>query len=130
MHWCPCNDKPTEPSRHCYEWIDYDKPFLFADSEYASGTVAGPRVSKDGFDLPSARKLSTAVTKTSANRDRKDAVNTVMVMQMGQFIDHDITHTPNHAKVRIYTSLIIICSGVQYKLTCLLTNFKKMLHPV
>jgi len=68
------------------------------ESEYAPGTVAGPRIAKNGFDLPSARKLSTTVTKTSANQDRRDGVSTVLVMQMGQFIDHDITHTPNHAK--------------------------------
>ena len=72
--------------------------YSIAESEYAPGTVAGPRIAKNGFDLPSARKLSTTVTKTSANQDRRDGVSTVLVMQMGQFIDHDITHTPNHAK--------------------------------
>ena len=75
--------------------------YSIAESEYAPGTVAGPRIAKNGFDLPSARKLSTTVTKTSANQDRRDGVSTVLVMQMGQFIDHDITHTPNHAKVEI-----------------------------
>ena len=29
------------------------------DPEYAPGTVGGPRVAKDGTDLPSARLLST-----------------------------------------------------------------------
>ena len=38
------------------------------------------------------------MTRTSANNDRRDGIHTVFVMQMGQFIDHDITHTPNHAK--------------------------------
>ena len=38
------------------------------------------------------------MTKSSANEERKDGIHTVFVMQMGQFVDHDITHTPNHAK--------------------------------
>ena len=69
--------------------------YSIAESEYAPGTVAGPRIAKNGFDLPSARKLSTTVTKTSANQDRRDGVSTVLVMQMGQFIDHDFAHAPN-----------------------------------
>jgi len=68
------------------------------ESTYAPGTVASPRIAKNGFDLPSARKICQSVTRTSANNDRRDGIHTVFVMQMGQFIDHDITHTPNHAK--------------------------------
>ena len=46
------------------------------------------------MELPSARAISNALT---VGPERRDDDNTVLVMQMGQFIDHDITHTPNHA---------------------------------
>merc|ERR1712233_153974 len=62
--------------------------------EYARGTLDLPRRSSvDNTQLPSARTISNAL---SAGSDRADPGNTVLVMQMGQFIDHDITHTPNH----------------------------------
>ena len=32
---------------------------LIEDTEYAPGTISGPRVAKNGSDLPSARLLST-----------------------------------------------------------------------
>ena len=75
------------------------------DAEYTQGSLAFPRESKDGFLLPSARKLSTTVTKSTANEERKDGIHTVFVMQMGQFIDHDITHTPNHAKGDLFLKI-------------------------
>ena len=58
-----------------------------------------PRTSSsiDGSELSSARKISMSTaemeTPTHANTDH---LQTVLVMQMGQFIDHDITHAPNH----------------------------------
>jgi len=62
--------------------------------EYAKGTLDLPRKStQDNFELPSARTVSNALS-VGANEADKD--NTILVMQMGQFIDHDITHTPNH----------------------------------
>ena len=45
------------------------------------------------IQLPSAREVSNALI---GKDNPADADNTVLVMQMGQFIDHDITHTPNH----------------------------------
>ena len=45
------------------------------------------------IELPSAREVSNAL---SVGDDKADTDNTILVMQMGQFIDHDITHTPNH----------------------------------
>lgn len=67
------------------------------DPDYSLGSLSSPRISRAGFDLPSARKVSTTIAKTTANEERKDDVRTVFVMQLGQFIDHDITHAPNHA---------------------------------
>ena len=60
--------------------------FYSTESTYAPGTVASPRIAKNGFDLPSARKICQSVTRTSANNDRRDGIHTVFVMQMGQFI--------------------------------------------
>jgi len=62
--------------------------------DYASGSLDLPRRSSvDNSELPSARVISNSL---SVGTDRADSDNTVLVMQMGQFIDHDITHTPNH----------------------------------
>ena len=41
--------------------------------------------------LPSARRVSTA---TISSQDTKTDKYTLMLMQWGQFVDHDITHTP------------------------------------
>jgi len=62
--------------------------------EYAKGSLDLPRKSsQDNFELPSARTVSNAL---SVGDNPADSDNTILVMQMGQFIDHDITHTPNH----------------------------------
>ncbi|XP_023345416.1 chorion peroxidase [Eurytemora carolleeae] len=62
--------------------------------EYAQGTVDIPRKrANSNFELPSAREVSNGLAGVS---NQMDSDNTVLVMQMGQFIDHDITHTPNH----------------------------------
>ena len=65
-----------------------------------STQIQAPRIAKDGFDLPSARKISMSVAKMESGSESDlpflDQLQTVLVMQMGQFIDHDITHTPNH----------------------------------
>ena len=63
--------------------------------EYAAGSLDLPRKSNVGnIELPSAREVSNAL---SQGDNKADTDNTILVMQMGQFIDHDITHTPNHA---------------------------------
>ena len=69
-------------------------------SNFSSST---PRTAKMGnsriIELPSARLVSTKMTKTAPDEDAdfrqgQDAVHTTLVMQMGQFIGHDITHGP------------------------------------
>ena len=64
--------------------------------EYASGTIDLPRRrATDNFELPSAREVSNMLT-AKPTTEPLDLSNSVLVMQMGQFIDHDLTHTPNH----------------------------------
>jgi hypothetical protein len=45
-----------------------------------------------GLRLPSARVVTQIVHPTYSRDDR---INTHMIMQWGQFLDHDITLTPN-----------------------------------
>jgi len=59
--------------------------------EYLDG-VNHPRTrSRSGRDLPSPRALSSSITVEESNPYRDF---TVLIMQWGQFLDHDITHTP------------------------------------
>ena len=51
-----------------------------------------PRKAADGGQLPSAREVTQTVF--SAGDERTSTVSTLF-MQVGQFLDHDITHTPN-----------------------------------
>ncbi|KAF2367819.1 hypothetical protein FHG87_001411 [Trinorchestia longiramus] len=57
---------------------------------YSDG-VSNIRTSTDGSPLPSARTLSAEII--SENNNVYDDY-TLLVMQWGQFLDHDITHTP------------------------------------
>ena len=50
-----------------------------------------PRGERDPSDLPSARLVSVAVHQVLENRPRPSVSH--MVMQFGQFLDHDITLT-------------------------------------
>ena len=50
---------------------------------------------RNGRPLRSARKISMSCAQMEKDATSK-SLQTVLVMQMGQFIDHDITHTPNH----------------------------------
>ena len=60
--------------------------------EYGDGTIHLPRRSRSGnVELPSARQLSQRMMGDS---DVADDIQTVLVMQMGQFVDHDLTSTP------------------------------------
>ncbi|XP_069947342.1 peroxidase isoform X1 [Cherax quadricarinatus] len=58
--------------------------------QYSDG-LSRPRMSRTGANLPSARLVSTSI---STDMDRPNLEFTLSIMQMGQFIDHDLTHTP------------------------------------
>ena len=69
----------------------------FSFSMPSTAKTRGSRV----VELPSSRLLSTAMTKVSpafsrpgSSQPGQDFRHTTLVMQMGQFIDHDITHSP------------------------------------
>ena len=65
-----------------------------------SDLIGDPRVGKNGLPLRSARLISTEITKLDTElKDTKNKIDTVLVMQMGQFIDHDITHAPQFASM-------------------------------
>ena len=72
---------------------DFQNIAHFALNAYiwcASG-LQSLRVGHDGKPLPSPRSLSSA---TVVNRDDVYEDYTLFVMQWGQFLDHDLTHTP------------------------------------
>ena len=63
---------------------------------YIPEPVGAPRVAKNNKPLPPAREISLDITEieTDLKSTKKSDLDTVLVMQMGQFIDHDITHAP------------------------------------
>jgi len=58
--------------------------------DYADG-VSAPRMSISGSSLPSARFVSTRLTRDLDNPDQRSSL---LVMSFGQFVDHDLTHSP------------------------------------
>lgn len=61
--------------------------FRFLPSEYDDG-VQSIRRSKNGRPLPSAREITNLIHE---NKDVPLASVTHMLMQWGQFVDHDLT---------------------------------------
>ena len=52
--------------------------------------ISKPRVARSGKALPSARRLSSSM---HPDADRPDHIHTLMLMQFGQFLDHDMSKT-------------------------------------
>jgi len=72
-------------------WGSAGAPFFrILKPDYGDG-LNSPRRSRAGAALPSARALSTAVIR---NTDARSPQYTLLLMQWGQFLDHDLTHTP------------------------------------
>ena len=89
----------------------------------STDTLGLPRKARNGRNLPNARLLSLFITKKSPKRDRR--YNT-LVMQMGQFIDHDIAQTPSFpteccdgdkmlGKIVIYTVVCLLNHMCSFK---------------
>eukprot|EP00092_Neocalanus_flemingeri_P012666 GFUD01013650.1.p1 GENE.GFUD01013650.1~~GFUD01013650.1.p1 ORF type:complete len:825 (+),score=137.26 GFUD01013650.1:131-2605(+) len=58
--------------------------------EYSNG-IDTPRRSTNGGPLPSSRLVSTSLAKDFNNQDQR---YTYLTMTFGQFVDHDLTHSP------------------------------------
>ncbi|KAI8495464.1 hypothetical protein Bbelb_269190 [Branchiostoma belcheri] len=82
-------------NRHNPLWGSAEQPLkrmTLAGPIYDDGLMTPRTTGRDGTPLPSARLVS----RTMQEDLRKSSyVNTHMVMQFGQFLDHDITLTPN-----------------------------------
>lgn len=60
-------------------------------------TVSTERVSaQDGSALPSVRDISNAVFKATDTETPGEGFNTLMSLNWGQFLDHDIVLTPTY----------------------------------
>ncbi|XP_019615365.1 PREDICTED: uncharacterized protein LOC109463095 [Branchiostoma belcheri] len=80
-------------NRHNPLWGSSEEPLIrLLEPEYGDGLMTPRRTGHDGAPLPSARLVSTTMHE---DLRKSSLVNTHMVMQFGQFLDHDITLTPN-----------------------------------
>lgn len=80
--------------------------------------VSSPRLSEDGSHLPSARSVSLAVHKDS---DRPHAHLMALTAVWGEFISHDIAHTPQTVG---WNGSPIKCCGVTFE------NFHPDCYPI
>ena len=79
----------------------------FLPSQFKISGFNALRVSIDKSELPSARKVSLATIKQ--NRV-SSTIATMMLMQFGQFVDHDLTQAPVHVKGWFTTMIhMLIC---------------------
>ncbi|KAF2367818.1 hypothetical protein FHG87_001410 [Trinorchestia longiramus] len=99
---CPIPPTCGEPSRYrsidgsCNnvnhpDWGQAATPFFRLLPPVYSDGFSSFRTAKDGVPLPSPRNLSVA---TIVHRDDVYEDYTLYIMQWGQFLDHDLTHTP------------------------------------
>ncbi|XP_078684536.1 myeloperoxidase-like isoform X3 [Branchiostoma floridae x Branchiostoma belcheri] len=80
-------------NRHNPLWGSAEQPFKRLTGPLYDDVLMTPRTTgRDGTPLPSARLVSRTMHK---DLRKSSYVNTHMVMQFGQFLDHDITLTPN-----------------------------------
>ncbi|CAH1270789.1 PXDN [Branchiostoma lanceolatum] len=78
-------------------WGSAEQPFRrLLEPDYEDDLMTPRTTGRGGAALPSARLVSTTVHQ---DLRKSSPVNTHMVAQFGQFLDHDITLTPNFAEV-------------------------------
>ena len=78
-------------------WGSTSQPLLrFLPNAYQDGKSI-PRGGLGESSLPSARKVSVAVHHSKEKQNSNLSLS-VMLMQFGQFLDHDITLTPEQGK--------------------------------
>ncbi|KAI2807789.1 hypothetical protein BLOT_005728 [Blomia tropicalis] len=59
-------------------------------ADYADG-IGKPRIAFDGTELPNPRLISLSIAPDNQNGNNQ---YTLLMMQFGQFVDHDLTRTP------------------------------------
>lgn len=109
----PCNseDKYRTYSGWCNninnpEWGKSNSPHRrFLPSEYEDGVSTPRQKSVRGSRIPNPRTVSQDIHTNEAAPDPK---YTLMLMQWGQFIDHDMTHTP---MVRGHDNSLLDCKS-------------------
>ncbi|KAL4231588.1 heme binding [Mactra antiquata] len=66
----------------------------FLPPDYDDGISVPRQFGFTGTPLPSPRLISNTIHKALKSRDLRDVTDTMMVMQWGQLLDHDILDTP------------------------------------
>lgn len=66
----------------------------YLPAEYDDGISTPRKRAKNGSPLPSPRLISNNLFRAPGDCTETDHARTLMVMAWGQFIDHDLTHTP------------------------------------
>ena len=87
-----CNNKRQTKYGQALTPVQRILPNAYADQ------VISPRRSTSAGSLPSARVVSNTVTTKDAEGPSR--VNTALLMSVGQFIDHDLTHVPMRSKLK------------------------------